>query len=175
MLSQKDGPRWREKVHLPKFSPFEVPDIIGLDGKSTSQPVYTPLQTSSQSQPTCTNMNQSQSTCNNQSKESINESTSSPSKETEKITPVIQQESKKVPESKILSPQEQFDAYKLEGNEHVKQVSYICIFISSNFFKIASLNYYLYKGFLDLKRFETSKILFSTVSISHLYGPVVSS
>jgi hypothetical protein len=119
MLLQKDGPRWREKVNLTKFSPFEVPDIIGLDGKSTSQPMYAQLQTSSQSQPTCINMNQSQSICTSQSKES----SSSPSKKTEINIPITKQESKKVPESKKLTPQEQFDAFKLEGNEKVKQVS----------------------------------------------------
>ncbi|XP_053374130.1 sperm-associated antigen 1-like [Mercenaria mercenaria] len=115
MLSQKDGPRWREKVHLPKVSPFEIPDIIGLDGKSTAPPVFSNPPAGSQSQSTCTSTSQS--------KESTNQSVSSPSKKAEIPTPVAvetKQEKKSVPQLK-LTPKEQFETFKSEGNEYVKQ------------------------------------------------------
>jgi hypothetical protein len=110
MLSEKDGPKWREKIHLQRVSPWQIPDIIGLDGKST-QPIVThhlPAASQSQSVPVT-----------NLSKPSITTPTPSPA---QKVVP----KEKEVPKQKQakLSPQEQFETFKAEGNEFVKQVNF---------------------------------------------------
>lgn len=100
MLHEKDGPRWREKIHLQKVSPWQIPEIIGLDGKSTNPSIT--------HQPPSVSQSNLQSATSSQSNFSVNTHSPAP---------------KEVPEKKKpeMTPQEKFDKLKAEGNNFVKE------------------------------------------------------
>ncbi|KAL4222400.1 Sperm associated antigen 1 [Mactra antiquata] len=122
ILNQNDGPGWREKCKLTKFSPYDIPDIIGLDGKSTSQQVMPTSQqvppisqqappASQQGPPSIPPINQSATSSVNNSQSDASKSVKSP----ENTVPVSN-------EKKVIkkTPQEEFEEMKLEGNNFVK-------------------------------------------------------
>ena len=97
LLHQKDGPRWREKFQLPSVAWWEVPDIIDVDGKSTSQ-----VQFNSPAPP----VQQVGSTTQTGSTQRNNDS------------------ARKAEEKpRELSAAEKFEKFKAEGNEFVKKVT----------------------------------------------------
>ena len=94
-MHHKDGPRWREKFQLPSVAWWEVPDIIDIDGKSTSQ-----VQFNSPAPPVMG------STAQTGSKQQNNDS------------------ARKAEEKpRALSAAEKFEKFKAEGNEFVKKVT----------------------------------------------------
>ena len=113
LLHQKDGPSWREKFKVPSLNPWDVPEIIGLDGHSTAQVVYNnPV--NNQSQPSSQTNNQSQpSSQTSQSTSSLTSQSKTSTTPSAKVT-----EEKKI----TLSPQQKFDELKSKGNECVKKV-----------------------------------------------------
>lgn len=105
LLHQKDGPKWREKFELPSVAWWEIPEIIDVEGKPTSQVVFVnPVRTAQQ---TCS---ASQSAPAGQQKDSPREVKDKP---------------------KEMSASEKYEKFKAEGNDFVKKVNILGCPVSS--------------------------------------------
>ena len=130
MLQQRDGPRWREKLKPLKVNPTEIPEVIGVDGKPTVSVSFNNPSFTSQSQPS-SGQSSSQSQNTSASKSQSEQSKKSSSQSTSSIGTSTSQPQKKKEE---LTLQQQFEKYKAEGNEFVKQV-HICSYSVLSIYK----------------------------------------
>ncbi|XP_052797101.1 sperm-associated antigen 1-like [Mya arenaria] len=119
MLQQKDGPKWRHKLHPPKVNPTEIPEIVCLDGKSIGSVVLTQPPVTSQSQESTPVPSQSVSSNVTPVSQSQPPTQKSSQSEERKSKPIEKDEKPK--ERSKPTPQQQFDALKAQGNEAVKK------------------------------------------------------